>query len=199
MRIYTLLMLFYTILSFFSSLFAQPPKLWRAVEQAPLGIGYELPRIWYMAGYMSGKACGGCEQGTLNSDSKTGVNMVIFKSQDLEKLKKLPVWGYTFLSPSNAATASVLLPEMGDVPNPSETTHPNTAETLNPNRDFFGLGDAFAQTVSVWKEDKNQQVIRIICQQADAYFLIYFWAPASVIQSEMPVLERITKSFRFSN
>jgi hypothetical protein len=198
MRIYTLAMLLYTILSFFSSLFAQPPKLWRAVEQAPLGIGYELPRIWYMAGFMSGKACGGCEQGTLNSDSKTGINMVIFKSQDLEKLKKQTVWGYTFLSPSHPTATSMASPEMGDIPEPSETPK-TTPETLHPNRDFFGLGEAFAQTVSVWKEDKNLQVIRIICQQADDYFLIYFWAPPAVIQSEMPVLERITKSFRFLN
>jgi len=138
---------------------------WKRLEQAPLGVQYEIPREWYVAGVLDARACH-CAGGTLNTSYKGNVNMVVFVSDEyeLDSLLRQSVWGYHYV---DAPTIQTLATEAYQ----------------------------FAQSVSRWREDGSLQVIRLHTVRGSKRLVLYFWGDGQELERQNGVIERIVRSF----
>ncbi len=142
-------------------LFAQQ---WKLLEQASLGLRYELPREWYVGGVLDARACH-CTSGTVNSSYKGSLNMVVFSSAEYEvdSLLRQPVWGYHYV---DAPAVQTLATENYE----------------------------FSQSVSRWREDSTLQVIRLHTMRGNKRLVVYFWGEAAEVERQASTIERIVRS-----
>jgi len=140
---------------------------WKELKQAPLKIKYQIPTGWYVGGYTSGKSCN-CSGATINTADDRSLNMVIFSSdkEDLEALKKQPIWGYNFAPPSS------------------------DAEMLKT--EYF----AFEKALSTWQEDGQSTVLRFATSTTELKYLVYFWGSFNDVTKHAATIEHILKSIQ---
>jgi hypothetical protein len=139
---------------------------WKELNQAPIGLKYNIPQGWYVGGYIHGKACD-CYGATINSSKDQTINMVIFTDTiALDSLKKQNVWDYSFA--------------------------PFTLNTEEVQTDFF----TFEKSMSTWVEDKEAIVFRFSMSHNEIQYLIYFWGYLEDVTRNTNTIEIILKSIQ---
>lgn len=139
---------------------------WKELNQAPIGLKYDVPKGWFIGGYMHGKTCD-CYGATINSSKDQTINMVIFTDTiPLDRLQKQVVWDYNFAAFSGRT---------------------ETVQT-----DFF----TFEKTMSTWVEDKRATVFRFSMSTNGAQYVIYFWGYLEDVTKNATNIETILKSIQ---
>jgi hypothetical protein len=139
---------------------------WKELNQAPIGLKYNIPQGWFVSGYIYGKSCN-CNSATINLSKDQTINMAIFTDTiDLDSLKRQKVWDYSFA--------------------------PFTLDTEELQTDYF----TFERAMSTWVEDKKATVLRFSMSYKESQYLIYFWGDLKDITKNAKVIELILKSIQ---
>jgi len=152
---------FYFLLIFCASN-AQNSTTWEQIEQATIGLTYQIPNNWYLMSFVQDKI-GDCEGGTLNTSPDGTINMVILydEAAALSRLRKVTIWENFTLKMANV-------------------------QDIIQTKDFF-----FQKTISTWEEDNEALVHQYIGVSAERAYVIYFWGNRDAMDNNMDVINRI--------
>ncbi len=141
---------------------------WNGIEQASLGVSYDLPQAWYVGGHARQKACV-CIGAAVNSSSEGALGMMVVVGEDTDAdFLKQPIWNYEFV------------------------------ETDSPPKQIVLENILFQESISTWKQSPKEVVLRFVGQAPDnnRTYVLYFWGALEDIQQYSSAIERIVRSFQ---
>ncbi len=139
---------------------------WNTIQQASLGVAYDLPQAWYVGGHTHQKNCD-CLGSAVNSSPEGALSMllVVGESTDPAWLQQ-PVWGYEYIS-ADPSTSTISLEQL-----------------------------SFEQSISTWKQSPREIVLRFVGIEPNSQrtYVLYFWGSLGAIQQYNETIERIMHS-----
>lgn len=141
---------------------------WNGIEQASLGIAYDLPQGWYVGGHTDKKACD-CMGASVNSSPEGALSMmIVVGKKEQDDLLEQAIWGYKFIPTA-----------------PSETIIP--LENIT-----------FERSISTWEQSPKEIVLRFVSQKTvqRPQYILYFWGSLEAIQQYSEKIEHIMSSFK---